>query len=148
MADLVLRPRRGLPQGLVVPDAELVESFSRASGPGGQGVNTTDSRVELRWDVTASAALTAVQRDRLLERLAARLSDGVLVLVASEQRSQWQNRAAARARLAHLVAEALEPPSPPRRATRPSRAARARRVDAKRRRGDLKGTRRRPGDDD
>jgi ribosome-associated protein len=142
--DLVLRPARGLPDGLVVPAAELVERFSRSSGPGGQGVNTTDSRVELRWDVAASAALGDAQRDRLLDRLASRLTDGVLVIVAAEHRSQWQNRTAARARLAALVGEALEPPSPARRPTRPSRAAKQRRVEAKRRRGDLKAGRRRP----
>jgi ribosome-associated protein len=144
VSDLVIRPQRGLPDGLTIPDAELVERFSRASGPGGQSVNTTDSRVELSWDVAHSSVLSDHHRQRLLDRLAARLTDGALVLVASEQRSQRQNRTAARARLAHLVAEALEPPPPPRRATRPSRAARARRVDAKRHRGDLKAGRRRP----
>jgi ribosome-associated protein len=144
MADVVVRPQRGLPSGLTIPDAELVERFSRSSGPGGQSVNTTDSRVELSWDIGASPALTDAQRHRLLERLDGRLVGGVLTLVASEQRSQLQNRTAARARLHHLVAEALEPPSPPRRATKPSRSAKARRVDAKRRRGDLKAGRRRP----
>ena len=144
MSDLVLRPARGLPDGLVVPDAELVERFSRSSGPGGQSVNTTDSRVELRWDVAGSSALSEAQRERVLARLAARLDDGVLSIVASEHRSQWQNRVAARARLTALLAEALEPPAPARRPTRPSRAARQRRVDAKRHRGELKATRRRP----
>ena len=144
MTDLVLRPARGLPDGLIVPDAELVERFSRSSGPGGQSVNTTDSRVELRWDVARSSALSEAQRDRVLARLAARLDDGVLSIVASEHRSQWQNRTAARARLTGLLAEALEPPAPSRRPTRPSRAAKQRRVDAKRHRGELKATRRRP----
>ncbi len=144
MTDLVLRPARGIPDGLVVPDAELVERFSRSSGPGGQGVNTTDSRVELRWDVVGSAALSDLQRARVLERLAARIDDGVLVIAASEHRSQWQNRTAARARLAALLRDALEPPSPARRATRPSRAAQQRRVDSKRRRSEVKANRRRP----
>jgi ribosome-associated protein len=144
VSDLVLRPARGLPDGLIVPDAELVERFSRSSGPGGQSVNTTDSRVELRWDVARSSALSPAQRDRVLARLAPRLDDGVLSVVASEHRSQWQNRTAARARLTALLAEALEPPGPARRPTRPSRAAKQRRIDAKRRRGDLKSTRRRP----
>ena len=145
MADLVLRPARGLPDGLVVPDAELVERFSRSSGPGGQGVNTTDSQVELRWDVARSSALSTEQKARVLERLAARTDgDGVVTIVASEHRSQWQNRTAARARLAALLRDALEPPSPARRATRPSRAAQQRRVDAKRRRGEVKANRRRP----
>jgi ribosome-associated protein len=127
-----------------IPEAELVERFSRSSGPGGQSVNTTDSRVELSWDVARSAALDERQRARLLDRLAGRLVDGVLTIAASEHRSQLRNRSAARGRLHNLVAEALEPPAPPRRATRPSRAAKARRVDAKRRQGELKAARRRP----
>jgi ribosome-associated protein len=147
VTDLVIRQRRGLPNGLVIPDAELVERFSRSSGPGGQGVNTTDSRVELSWDVESSTALTDAQRGRLAEHLAGRLIDGVLTIAASEHRSQLQNRTAARARLQHLVVDALEPPSPPRRATRPSRAAKARRVDAKKRRGNVKANRQRPPDD-
>ena len=145
--DVVISPHRGVPNGLMIPAAELVESFSRSSGPGGQGVNTTDSRVELRWDVSASAALTEQQRQRLLSGLRQRLSDGVLSIVASEQRAQLQNRTAARARLANLVAEALAPPPPPRRPTKPSRGARNRRLQAKQQRSDLKATRRRPSDD-
>jgi ribosome-associated protein len=144
VTDLALPPGRGLPDGLVVPDAELVERFSRSSGPGGQSVNTTDSRVELRWDVAASGALSETQRARLLERLGSRLVDGALTIAASEHRSQLQNRAAARARLAMLLIDALAPPPPARRATRPSRAAKQRRVDAKRRRGELKANRSRP----
>ncbi|MDT4911060.1 MAG: ribosome-associated protein [Pseudonocardiales bacterium] len=147
MTDLVIRPRRGLPNGLVIPEAELAERFSRSSGPGGQSVNTTDSRVELSWDVAASTALTDAQRQRLIDRLGGRLIDGVLTIAASEHRSQRQNRVAARARLQHLVVDGLEPPSPPRRATRPSRAAKARRVDAKKRRGTIKANRQRPADD-
>jgi ribosome-associated protein len=147
VTDLVIRPGRGLPNGLTIPDAELVERFSRSSGPGGQSVNTTDSRVELVWDVRASAALTDIQRARLLDRLGPRLAGGALTVVASEQRSQRQNRDAARLRLHHLVAVGLEPPAPPRKATRPSRAARARRVETKRRRGGLKAGRRSPPTD-
>jgi ribosome-associated protein len=129
---------------LTIPDAELIERFSRSSGPGGQSVNTTDSRVELSWDIAGSAVLDDVQRERLLSRLAGRLVDGVLTIAASEHRSQLRNRSAARLRLQNLVAEALEPPSPPRRATRPSRTAKARRVESKRRQGELKASRRRP----
>lgn len=147
MTDVVISPCRGLPDGLVIPDAELVERFSRSSGPGGQSVNTTDSRVELVWDISASSALTDPQRERLFHGLGGRVVAGVLTLIASEQRSQLQNRTAARARLANLVATALEPPPPPRRPTKPSRRARARRVDAKTQRGTLKATRRRPADD-
>lgn len=147
MTELVIRPQRGLPNGLTIPEHELLERFSRSSGPGGQSVNTTDSRVELTWDLAASTVLSEAQRDRLLDQLAGRVLDGSVTIAASEHRSQLLNRNAARARLTHLVAQALEPPAPPRRATRPSRRAKARRVDAKRRRGDLKTTRRRPPPD-
>jgi ribosome-associated protein len=143
-ADLVVPPRRGLPAGLVVPDAEIDERFSRSSGPGGQSVNTTDSRVELRWDVGSSVAVTDEQRARLIGALSNRMTAGVVSVVASEQRSQAQNRAAARARLVDLIAAALAPPPPPRRATRPSRSAREERLTDKRRRGQVKDARRRP----
>ena len=144
MDDLVLPPARGLPRGLVIPAEELHERFSRSSGPGGQGVNTTDSRVELSWDIGSSAVLTEVQRAQALDRLAHRAVDGVLTLTSSEQRSQLRNREAARARLTALILDALEPPSPPRRATRPSRAARDRRIEAKKHRSTVKAQRRRP----
>ena len=133
--------------GLVIPDTELQERFSRASGPGGQSVNTTDSRVELSWDIARSPALDERQRARLLERLDGRLVDGVLTIAASEHRSQFLNRSAARRRLQSLVADSLAPPSPARRATKPSRAARARRVEEKRHRGEVKAARRRPPPD-
>lgn len=136
--DLVVPPGRGLPAGVTVPAVELVERFSRSSGPGGQGVNTTDSRVELRYDLLRSGALTEVQRARALAYLAPRLVDGVLSITASEQRSQLQNRLAARGRLANLLSEALAPPPPPRRATRPSRGAKQRRLDVKKQRGQIK----------
>ena len=140
--DLELPPSRGLPDGLIIPADELVERFSRSSGPGGQSVNTTDSRVELSWDVVASAALSEPQRSRLLARLGGRLNNGVLSVTASEHRAQLRNRVAARERLASLVAAALVPQRA-RRPTRPSRAARQARLDAKRRRGELKASRRR-----
>lgn len=141
--DLELPPSRGLPDGLTIPDSELVERFSRSSGPGGQSVNTTDSRVELSWDVAGSAALRDPQRARLLARLGARMSGGVLTISASEHRAQLQNRIAARTRLADLISAALVPPRV-RRPTRPSRAAKLARLDAKRRHGQLKASRRRP----
>ncbi len=127
---------------VVIPDAELQWRFSRSSGPGGQSVNTTDSRVELRFDVAASTALGPLLRRRVLERLADRLVDGVLVVTASEHRSQWQNRRAAEQRLAQLLAQASAPPPRPRRPTRPSRAAVERRLAAKRRRAEQKRARR------
>ena len=125
-------------RGVVIPGHELTVRTSRASGPGGQGVNTTDSRVELRWDVAGSTVLDDAQRARLRERLGPRLTaDGVLILHAEEHRSQHRNRDAARARLRDLVTDALVPPRP-RRPTRRTRASVERRLDAKRRRGDRK----------
>ncbi|QKW21058.1 aminoacyl-tRNA hydrolase [Kitasatospora sp. NA04385] len=123
---------------VVVPDAELVWRFSRSSGPGGQHVNTSDSKVELRWDLAASDALPAVWKERALERLAARLVDGVLVVRASEHRSQWRNREVAAARLAALLGEATAPPPKTRRATKPSRGMVERRLENKRHRSGLK----------
>nr|WP_218866261.1 alternative ribosome rescue aminoacyl-tRNA hydrolase ArfB [Nocardioides kongjuensis] len=122
-----------MPAGLVIPDTELVERFSRSPGPGGQSVNTTDSRVELAWDPTTSTVLTDAQRARLLTR-----TDGPIVAVAHEHRSQHRNRVAARERLAARVRELLAPPPPTRRATKPTRGSKERRLDAKRRRGETK----------
>ncbi|MCA0329302.1 MAG: aminoacyl-tRNA hydrolase [Actinobacteria bacterium] len=127
---------------VVIPEAELSWRFSRSSGPGGQGVNTTDSRVELRWALASSSALGPVLRERALERLADRLVDGEVVVTASEQRSQWQNRLAAERRLVDLVAEAIAAPPRPRRPTRPTAGSRERRLAAKKRRGDVKRLRR------
>ncbi|PZS12522.1 MAG: aminoacyl-tRNA hydrolase [Pseudonocardiales bacterium] len=125
-----------------MPEAELGWRFSRSSGPGGQGVNTTDSRVELIFDVAASTALTEQQRARVLQRLSNRLVNGVLTVVASEYRSQLRNREAARARLDAMLRAALAPDPPTRRPTRPSRAARERRLADKRRRMLIKRLRR------
>jgi len=136
--ELRVPPARGIPAGLVIADSELFERFSRSSGPGGQGVNTSDSRVELSFDVANSAALTEQQRGRALAALSGRLVDGVLTIVASEHRAQLQNRQAARARLIRYLTDALAPPAPPRRATKPSRAARQRRLDVKKQRGQVK----------
>jgi ribosome-associated protein len=145
--DLEISPGPGLPSGLVIPAAELVERFSRSSGPGGQSVNTADSRVELEYDVAASTVLSETQRARALANLASRLVEGKLVIDASEHRSQHRNRVAARERLAALLRTALAPPPPPRRPTRPSRRARQRRLDAKRQRGETKALRGRVRDD-
>jgi ribosome-associated protein len=135
--DLRVAPGPGLPGGLVIPAPELVEQFSRSSGPGGQSVNTADSRVELRFDVAASTALSEDQRRRALDRL------GPLVAIAaSEHRSQHRNRVAARARLAEQIREALAPPPAARVPTKPSRGAQRRRVDSKVRRGRVKALRR------
>jgi ribosome-associated protein len=132
---------------LTIPAAELSWRFSRSSGPGGQGVNTTDSRVELSWDLAGSEVLPLALRDRALERLRDRLVNGVLTVTASEHRSQLRNREAAAARLAGIVASAIAPPPRVRRPTRPSRGAVERRIAEKKRRGEIKRNRRAsPGD--
>lgn len=126
----------------MIPGAELRERFSRSSGPGGQGVNTTDSRVELSFDLVGSSVIPGPLRARLVQRLAGRLVDGVITVVASEHRAQRANRAAARDRLAALLRAAAAPPPPARRPTRPGRAARERRLADKRRRARTKHNRR------
>ncbi|SEM35117.1 alternative ribosome rescue aminoacyl-tRNA hydrolase ArfB [Nonomuraea pusilla] len=123
---------------VVIPDAELVWRFSRSSGPGGQGVNTTDSRVELVFDVAASTALPPVLKARALERLGA----ATITVVASEYRSQLRNREAAEHRLAQRLREAIAPPPKRRRPTKPSRGAVERRIAAKKHRSDVKRLRR------
>ncbi len=128
-----------------VDDSELQFSFARSGGPGGQHANTSSTKVELRWDVAASTALTDEQRELVLRRLANRINaDGELVLQSSEYRSQTRNRDAVVARFATLVADALRVRAS-RRPTRPSKAARQRRLDAKRRRSETKAMRRDPG---
>ncbi len=139
--DLVLAPGPGFRSGFVVPAAELLERFSRSSGPGGQGVNTTDSRVELRWRVLGSPALAKLaqaQRLRVESALQDHLVSGELIIVASEHRSQRQNRISARNRLAEALRQALLPPPPPRRATLPTRGSQRRRLEAKKQRGSTK----------
>jgi ribosome-associated protein len=132
--------RPGLPvsSALTIPRAELTERFSRSSGPGGQGVNTTDSRVELSWDVGRSTVLSDAQRRRILERLTDRLVDDVVTVVASEHREQRRNRDAAAQRLASLVADALAPPPRTRRPTRATRGSQERRLTAKKQRSATK----------
>ncbi len=130
--------------GVVVPDDALAWRFSRSSGPGGQSVNTTDSRVELSVDLARIPWTSPTQQDRVLERLGPRLRGGVLTLAASEYRSQLRNREAALVRAAALLDEALAPPGPTRKASRPSRASRARRTQAERQRRATKQLRRRP----
>lgn len=140
--DLTVAPGPGIPRGLVVPAAELVERFSRSSGPGGQSVNTTDSRVELEYDVLASTVLTDSQRARVVGTLGS-----PVVIAASEHRSQHRNRAAARERLADRLRTALAPPPPSRRATKPTRGSQRRRLEAKKQRGQTKSLRGRVRDD-
>jgi len=127
---------------LTVPEAELTWRFSRSSGPGGQSVNTSDSRAELSFDVQRSGVLPEHLRARALARLSGRLVDGVLTVAASEHRSQLQNREAAEQRLAQLLREAVAPPAPPRRPTRPTRGSQERRLEAKKQRSQVKRGRR------
>jgi ribosome-associated protein len=128
-ADLTVQP------GWVVPAGELVERFSRSGGPGGQGVNTADSRVELSYDVTRAPAAV---RARVQDRLAGRLVDGVLTVAASEHRAQLDNRRAARERLAELLRRAAAPPPRKRRPTKPTRGSQERRLASKSRRSEVK----------
>jgi len=138
MAETRIQAELRLGPQLVIPAVELRWRFSRSSGPGGQNVNTTDSRVELLFDLAATPSLPPPLRQRALRRLESRLVEGVLVIVACELRSQWQNRMAAQRRLVALLQEALLPPPPPRRPTRPGRGAVQRRLEAKQRRSALK----------
>jgi ribosome-associated protein len=139
-ADLPVR------RGLVLPGRELHWRFSRASGPGGQGVNTTDSRVELSFDLARSPSVPEPLRELAVRRLGGRLVDGALTVVAAEHRSQLRNREAARERLAAALRDAMRPDPPKRRPTRPTGGSVRRRLDAKTRRGALKRLRGRPED--
>jgi ribosome-associated protein len=134
----------GVRGSIAIPRRELAWRFSRSSGPGGQGVNTADSRVELSWNLAETTALPASLKERALKRLGRRLVDGVLTVTASEHRAQLQNRRAAETRLVALVADAIAAPPPRRKPTRPSRGAVQARLDAKRRRGEIKRHRRSP----
>ncbi len=137
MSGLVVR-------GVEIPEDELSWRFSRSGGPGGQSVNTADSRVELSLDVAGTRSLPERLRDRAVSALAHRLVDGVLTVAASEFRSQHRNRQAARARMAALLTDATAPPAPARRPTRPTRGSKERRLAGKKRRGQTKAMRRRP----
>ncbi|MGM1062607.1 alternative ribosome rescue aminoacyl-tRNA hydrolase ArfB [Saccharothrix sp. Mg75] len=130
---------------LVVPATELSERFSRSSGPGGQGVNTADSRVELSFDLASSPSVPGWLKNRMLGRLEKRLVDGVLTVVASEHRAQLQNRVAARERLARILRDAAAAPPPVRRATKPTRGSQERRIAEKKRRAQTKQGRGRGG---
>lgn len=133
--------RGARPARLRAPDDELSWRFSRSSGPGGQHVNTTDTRAEVSWDLGTTSALSDSQRELALQRLASRLTGTTLTVASSQYRSQHRNREAARVRLEALVAAAVVPDRP-RRATRPSRSSQRRRLDEKKRRGDVKRGRR------
>ncbi|MET9515382.1 alternative ribosome rescue aminoacyl-tRNA hydrolase ArfB [Streptomyces sp. NPDC002994] len=121
-----------------LPEAELMWRFSRSSGPGGQHVNTTDSQVELRFDLAKTEALPPVWKERALERLASRLVGGVVSVRSSEHRSQWRNRETALVRMAALLAEATAPPPKPRRAKKIPRGINERRLRNKKARSETK----------
>lgn len=125
-------------RSIVIPESELSWRFSRSSGPGGQGVNTTDSRAELLLDIANSPSLSETQRARALERLAGRLTDGVLSITASEHRSQLRNREAAERRLVEELGAAIAPPPRARRLTKPTKGSVDRRIEAKKRRSTIK----------
>ncbi|TFB60636.1 aminoacyl-tRNA hydrolase [Cryobacterium sp. Hz7] len=132
---------------LIIPERELGWRFSRSSGPGGQHVNTSDSRVELIWSVAESEKLSDDQRMRLLARLAKRLVDGAITVTASERRSQLRNRELALAKLADIVAAGLAPDAPIRRPTKPTRGSGRRHLAAKQQRSATKKQRQRPSAD-
>jgi ribosome-associated protein len=133
-------------RGITIPPDELTWRFSRSSGPGGQSVNTTDSRAELSFDLAGTASLPPVLKERALRTLGDRLTDGVITVTASEHRSQLRNRQAAAARLAAMLTAATAPPPKARRPTRPTKGSVERRLTAKQRRSELKRMRR-PFDD-
>jgi len=125
-----------------IPDAELSVRFSRSSGPGGQNVNKTDSRVELSLDIANSPSIPTHLKERTEERISSRLVDGVLTVASSENRSQLKNRQAAEKRMAEVLTAAFAPPAPKRRKTKPSRSAVDKRIKGKKRRGETKRLRR------
>jgi ribosome-associated protein len=126
---------------LSLPESEMTWRFSRSSGAGGQHVNTTDTRVELTWSLDDTTALTADEKARAAHALRNRLVGGAITVVSSRYRSQHRNRETARVRLEELISQAVVPPKP-RRATRPTRGSVERRLDAKKRRSDIKKSRR------
>ncbi|MPZ97332.1 MAG: aminoacyl-tRNA hydrolase [Propionibacteriales bacterium] len=136
---MVLRVRN-----VEIPESEIKWRFSRSSGPGGQSVNTSDSRVEAVFDLAASPSVPSYLKERALKRLRRRLVDGTLAVTASEHRSQHRNRQSARARLADILEDAFGPPPPKRRPTRPTRGSQERRIAGKKRRAETKAQRRRP----
>ncbi len=127
--------------GISIPDSEFEIATSRSSGPGGQHVQKTNSRVTLRWNISQTSALTDEERARVLKVLAAKLTtEGELIVHVDSERSQFRNKQIARERLAEIVRHALKKPKA-RKKTKPSKASKQRRIAAKKHRGDLKGLR-------
>lgn len=127
---------------IAIPRSELVYRASRSGGAGGQHVNTSSTRIELLWAFMGSSALTETQRHRIRAKLGARIdSDGMLRVVSGNRRSQLQNRSAAEERLAELVREAMHV-AKARKRTKPTKASKEARISNKKRRSQVKGTRR------
>jgi ribosome-associated protein len=132
-------PTISITHRIAIDEAELVESFMRASGPGGQNVNKVSTAVELRFDVAGTLNLDDFVRARLARLAGRRLTgEGVLVIRADRFRTQERNREDARDRLFDLIRQAAEPPPPPRRATKPTKASKERRIAQKKRRSTVK----------
>lgn len=131
-------------ESVVIPAGELSWRFGPSGGPGGQHANKASTRAELIFAIAGSEAFSQSMHRRVVGALGRRIVNGELVIVVDESRSQWRNRQLARQRLAEDLRDAMRPPPPPRRPTKPSRRARARRLDEKKRRGDVKRSRRRP----
>jgi ribosome-associated protein len=129
---------------VTIPAGELEWRFSRSGGPGGQGVNTADSKAELRFDLAATFAIPERLKARALTRLADRLVDGVLIVTSSAHRAQLDNRRAAATKLAVILSHAIAPSPPSRVPTKPSRRSVQRRLDSKRQHSRLKQQRRPP----
>ncbi|HET9896184.1 MAG TPA: alternative ribosome rescue aminoacyl-tRNA hydrolase ArfB [Streptosporangiaceae bacterium] len=125
-------------RGTLIPAEELTWRFSRSPGPGGQSVNTSDTRAELSYDLASSTALPEALKRRAMRALGKRLTSGVITVVSSEHRSQLRNREAAATRLSELLTEATAPPPPSRKPTKPTRASVERRLAAKQRRAATK----------
>lgn len=142
MADLRVNARVSL------SDTELTVRFSRSGGPGGQSVNTSDTKAEVSFDLLNSPSVPDFLKVRASDRLAKQLVNGVLTVVSSEQRSQFQNRVAAQRRLIEILVEAFAPPPPPRRPTKPTRGSQQRRLQDKSARGQVKRGRGRPSTDE
>ena len=123
---------------LEIPANEIIWRFSRSSGAGGQNVNKTDSRVEIVFNVSESKTLTSYQKHRIIIQNKIKLTNGCICIAVQDKRTQYQNRQLALGRLASTLRELLKPPPKKRRETIPTRSSQRKRVDSKKKRGELK----------